>query len=173
MVIAVIQQQRQQQRQQYSSSSTAPLSFSLGICHTGNGALFQKRYLSHWKVWNACNANGKRTYPAPLYSTSAASQLMFPWKMMTAGGSISRLWNSPRQIWPSTWYILQSTFVFSPLWSRSEVASSLFSSGSSKSSFCCANREAVEDVTTLYSVVMFENWLGACWETIFGSDEPQ
>ncbi len=62
-------------------------------------------YLSPWKVSKACNANGKRTPPPPLHSTSAASQPMFPRKTKTAGRSNSRLWNFPRQIWHSAGYI--------------------------------------------------------------------
>ncbi len=74
---------------------------------------------------------------------------MFPWKTKTAGWSNSRLWNIPRQIWPSAWFILHSPVLLSSSWSRPEVASSLFSFGSSQGCFFCANRRAMEQVTTL------------------------
>ncbi len=60
---------------------------------------------------------------------------MFPRKTKTAGWSNSRVWNFPRQTWPSAGYIRHSTVLFSLSWSQPEVTSSFFSSGSSKSCF--------------------------------------
>ncbi len=84
---------------------------------------------------------------------------MFPWKPKTAGWSNSRLWDIPRQIWPSAGFILHSTVLLSSSWSRPEVASSLFLFGSPKGCFFCANRRAMEQVTTLCHQFAFSGGL--------------
>ncbi len=74
----------------------------------------------------------------------------------------------PRQIWPSTGLILQSTVLFSPSWSQPEVASSPFSFGSSKSCFFSANRRAMEQVTCLRHQFAFSGGLQEPTRCLFG-----